>query len=210
MKQSTNGWTISTHAKLDHPKFLIPATVHTDRSNTVRSSKWHILWNAVDMQTITNTETIMYALQSAGWAEIVIFDRKIKCASPVETTKYLESNKTHMSHSHCYYCPDKLIYNLKGRFSRNSRYTRTASLKDKTAYELKRSPVQVVVLAACEPRGHRLEQWPLHIAQCVHIAHCGNDLPLITSPDPAQCGGLRHWIRPLRPFACYRVSCNMS
>jgi hypothetical protein len=27
--------------------------------------------------------------------------------------------------------------------------------------------VQVVVLAACEPRGHRFEWWPLHIAQCV-------------------------------------------
>jgi hypothetical protein len=27
--------------------------------------------------------------------------------------------------------------------------------------------VQVVVLAACEPRGHRFEWWPLHIARCV-------------------------------------------
>ena len=27
--------------------------------------------------------------------------------------------------------------------------------------------VQVVVLAACEPRGHKFERWPLHIARCV-------------------------------------------
>jgi hypothetical protein len=27
--------------------------------------------------------------------------------------------------------------------------------------------VQVVVLAACELRGHRFERWPLHIARCV-------------------------------------------
>jgi len=31
----------------------------------------------------------------------------------------------------------------------------------------KGSLVQVVVLAACEPRGHRFERWPLHIARCV-------------------------------------------
>jgi hypothetical protein len=39
--------------------------------------------------------------------------------------------------------------------------------------------VQVVVLAACEPRGHRFERWPLHIARCV-----GKTPPLITSPRP--------------------------
>jgi len=38
--------------------------------------------------------------------------------------------------------------------------------------------VQVVVLAACEPRGHRFERWPLHIAQCE------TDLPLIISSRP--------------------------
>ena len=27
--------------------------------------------------------------------------------------------------------------------------------------------VEVVVLAACEPRGHRFERWSLHIARCV-------------------------------------------
>jgi hypothetical protein len=39
--------------------------------------------------------------------------------------------------------------------------------------------VQVVVLAACEPRGHRFERWSLHICTM-----CGKDLPLITSPRP--------------------------
>jgi hypothetical protein len=31
----------------------------------------------------------------------------------------------------------------------------------------KGSLVQVVVLAACESRGHKFERWPLHIARCV-------------------------------------------
>ena len=32
--------------------------------------------------------------------------------------------------------------------------------------------VQVVVLAACEPRGHRFERWSLHIARCVGKTSC--------------------------------------
>ena len=39
--------------------------------------------------------------------------------------------------------------------------------QDINEVELKGSLVQVVVLAAYEPRGHRFEWWPLHIARCV-------------------------------------------
>ena len=39
--------------------------------------------------------------------------------------------------------------------------------QDINEVELKGSLVQVVVLAACEPRGHKFERRPLHIARCV-------------------------------------------
>ena len=39
--------------------------------------------------------------------------------------------------------------------------------QDINEVELKGSLVQVVVLAACKPRGHRFERWPLYIARCV-------------------------------------------